>query len=305
MRHRTRKLLHGALALLPVALSMPVLAAADDLAAEQHHRWRTARTIQGVAVTGHNDVLGKPFFDWGPPFGIFGFATIGVYNAQGPMPLPLTESTPRSAILATRIDPNLLASTGVSPDEVDPSWLNVPLRQVPVQYSFGKTKPFPGIFEASSSEKGQAAPNNPITVEQWMRANGTARIVCEGDHYAHLKLQVHDLIPNRMYAVWATLGQSRRGDPEVFPSIPVGGTPNIIITDRDGSALYERPMQFCPLRPATTDRPMLVINVQYHSNHQNYGGINGPPIERIPGGYWIGTVIHNHLQFPVNVTPLQ
>ena len=98
------------------------------------------------------------------------------------------------------------------------------------------------------------------------------RIVCEGDHYARLKLQVHDLIPNRMYAVWATLGQSRRGDPEVFPSIPVGGTPNIIITDRDGSALYERPMQFCPLRPATTDRPMLVINVQYHSNHQNNGG---------------------------------
>lgn len=303
--HRTRTLLRGMLALLvPVALSMPLTAPAGDFA-DGDRKWRTAKVIRGVAVTGHNDVQGKPFFDWGPPFGTFGFATLGVFNDHGPMPLPLTESSPRWALVATRVDPNLLAATGVSPDEVDPSWLNVPLRDVPVQYSFGKTKRFPGIFEAEASEKAQADPVKPITVAQWMRANGVARIVCEGNHRSHLRLQLHDLIPNRMYAVWATLGQSRRGDPEVFPSIPVGGTPNIFVTDPDGSATYERPMQFCPLRPETTDRPMLVINVQYHSNHQNYGGINGPPIERIPGGYWIGTTIHNHLQFPVNVTLLE
>lgn len=304
--HRTRKLLlHGMLALLlPVALSMPPTAAAGHFA-DGERKWRTAKVIRGVAVTGHNDVLGKPFFDWGPPFGIFGFATLGVHNDHGSMPLALTESTPRSAIVATRVDPNLLAATGVSPDEVDPSWLNVPLREVPVHYSFGLTKPFPGIFAANASEKAQADPVNPITVGQWMQAGGSARIVCEGNHRSSLRLLMRDLIANRMYAVWATLGPSRSGTGEVFPSIPVGGTPNIFVTDKDGAATYERSMQFCPLRPETTDRPMLVINVQYHSNHQNYGGINGPPIERIPGGYWIGTVIHNHVQFPVNVTVLE
>jgi hypothetical protein len=262
------------------------------------------RTIRGHAVTGHNDVMGRPLFDWGPPFGTFGFATIGGYNAKGLEPLRLDENTPPSTLMATRVDPNLLASTGVDPSELNPAWLNVPLRDVPVQYSFGQTKRFPGIFSAGSSDKTQAAPVNPITVSQWMRAEGTARISCESNNRAWIRLRMKNLIPNRMYGVWATLGQSRSGEAEVFPSIPVGGTPNLFITNSDGSATYERWMQFCPLRPETTDRAMLVINVQYHSNHQNYGGINGPPLERIPGGYWIGTVIHNHIQFPVNVTLL-
>lgn len=309
--HRTRKLLQAAVLIVPVALSMPSTASESGFAesgfADRHgeRRWRTAKVIRGHAVTGHNDVQGKPLFDWGPPFGTFGFVTVGVHNPNGPEPLPLTENTPRSAIVASRVDPNLLASTGVSPDEVDPAWVNVPLRNVPVHYSFGQTKPFPGIFSAHSSDKAQADPVNPITVGQWMRAGGTARIVCHGDGHARLKMHVHDLIPNRMYGVWATLGPSRSGTGEVFPSIPVGGTPNIFVTDADGSATYERVMQFCPLRPETTDRAMLVINVQYHSNHQNYGGINGPPIERLPGAYWIGTTIHNHLQFPVTVQLLE
>jgi hypothetical protein len=292
-----------AIALAPLVLSMY----SGSLAAEHRDgkkRGHTEKIIRAIAVTGHNHVVGKPVFDWGPPFGTFGFATLGIYNSQGSMPLMMDENTPKSAIVATAVDPNLLASTGVSPEEVDPAWLNIPLRDVPVHYSFGATKQFPDIFAADPAEKAKSAPNFPITLRRWLRASGVAKIECDGDNRSKVVLWMKDLIPNRMYAVWSTLGPSASGTGEVFPSLPVGGVPNIFVTNADGSAVYERRMQFCPLRPETTDRAMLVINVQYHSNHQNYGGINGPPIERLPGSYWIGTVIHNHLQFPINVRTL-
>jgi hypothetical protein len=300
--HRTPALAAGAaLALLLIPLQPRALAAeSEDTDASK----RAEKVIAGVAVTGQNDVVGHPFFDYGPPFGTFGFANIGAYNPNGPEPVRLEKDTPPETIVATMIDPNLLALTGVSPSLVDPSWVNVPLRDVPVQYSFGLTMPFPGIFAADPSAKAQAAPANPITLGQWMKAGGTARIVCESDHRATVELNLHDLIPNRMYSVWSTLGLSRSGVGPVFPSIPVGGVPNVLVSNSHGGAVYEREMQFCPLRPETTDRPMLIISVVLHSNHQNYGGINGPPLESVPGGYWIGSVIHAHVQFPVNVRVL-
>jgi hypothetical protein len=303
--YTSNRLLRTLAALLPAVALTTLAAGTASGSSDEDHTNTTTLVVKGFAVTGHNDVLGKPAFDWGPPFGTFGFVTIGAYNPDGPMPIRLSEDMPKSTLMATMIDPNVLAATGVSLDEVDLSWLNVPLREVPVHYSFGKTKPFLGLFDTDPSEKGQAMPMDPITIERWMKASGVAKIVCESDHRASLKLQMKDLIPNRMYGVWSTLGPSKRGDAEVFPSIAVGGTPNIFVTDKAGNATYEREMQFCPMRPETTDRAMLVINVQLHSNHQNYGGINGPPIERLPGAYWIGTVIHNHLQFPINVTMLQ
>lgn len=260
------------------------------------------KIIRGYAVTGHNDILGEPFFDWGPPFGTFGFFTMGIYNEFGAEPIHLNPDIDPSALVSTALDPNLLASTGITPEEVNPDWVNIPLRDVPVQYSYGKSKVFPEISLADPGEKGQAGPVDPITLGQWMEATGVGKVTCFDDGSARVRLRMKHLIPNRLYAVWATMGPSASGEGEVFPSIPIGGTPNLFITDDKGYALYDRKMQFCPIAPDTTDRNMLVINVQYHSNHQNYGGINGPPLPQVELGYWIGTVIHNHLQFPINVT---
>lgn len=262
------------------------------------------RVIQGVAVTGHNDVLGEPFFDWGPPFGAFGFVTLGIYNEYGSVPLPLSTSSDDSAIVATTLDPRILAPNGITDEDVNPQWLNIPLRQVPTTINFYEKKALPGIFDAEPSEKAQAGPVEPITLGQWMSASGTAKILCFDDGHSTIRLRMKNLIANRLYGVWSTLGPSKRGDPEIFPSLPIGGVPNLFVSDGEGDALYERSLQFCPLTPEATDRPMLVINVQLHSNHQNYGAINGPPLAQVPNGYWIGTVIHNHLQFPVNVKPL-
>lgn len=259
------------------------------------------RVIQGVAVTGHNDVLGEPFFDWGPPFGSFGFVTLGIYNEYGSEALPIGKHYPDEAIVATTLDPNILAPNGITDEDIDPDWLNIPLRDVPTTINFYEKRALPGVFDAEASEKAQAGPSEPITLRQWMSASGTAKILCFDSGRSTVRLRMKNLIPSRLYAVWSTLGPSKRGDSEVFPSLPIGGVPNLFITDERGDAWYERTLQFCPLAPESTDRAMLVINVQLHSNHQNYGAINGPPLAQVPNGYWIGTVIHNHLQFPINV----
>ena len=200
-----------------VLLSIPPVAAfADDresAAADHwsgsHHPDRQVKRVHGVAVTGVNSVVGKPFFSWGEPFGAsFNFPTMGALNRNGPNPLPLTASSPKSTILVTWIDRVFLALFNKPPDYViNPAWLNVPLRDVPVNvdFAFMQTAPLRGVRDAEPLELAQAEPANDITLGQWLKANGVATIECSGDT-ASIKLRMSNLIPNRMYSVWATMG---------------------------------------------------------------------------------------------------
>ena len=106
------------------------------------------------------------------------------------------------------------------------------------------------------------------------------------------------LIPNRMYSVWATPGLPRDGSATSFFPIPLGGVPNMLITDEDGDATYERSIKFCPFDTESTNRTLLTINVQYHANHQNYGAVPEPAFI---DGNWLGIITFNHIQFPINV----
>jgi hypothetical protein len=132
-----------------------------------------------------------------------------------------------------------------------------------------------------------------------MRASGLAKIVCEDDH-ASVELQMRSLLPNRMYSVWATLGLPRDGSSPYFFPLPLGGTPNMFITDKEGDAVFKRYIKFCPLDPESTNRPLLLINVQFHANHQNYGAVPEPSF--VPG-FWLGLVTFSQMQFPINVGP--
>jgi hypothetical protein len=267
----------------------------------RHHR--IERVIHGVAVTGQNDVRGKPFFSWGDPYGVFHFPTVGIFNPGGPQPFPIDASTPDSALLSTIVDPTFLIVAGATEADIDPSWVNVPLREIPVNTDFALVvkKPLPGTLEAELPiQQSQAEPAGPITLGQWMQANGTARIVCEGDG-ARVTLDMKQLLPDRMYDVWATLGLPRDGSSDKFFPIPLGGTPNVFITDKHGDALFKRWIKFCPFKPETTNRKLLTINVQYHGNHQNYGAITEPGFIH---GLWLGVITFNHVQFPINVDVL-
>lgn len=306
----------AAAALLPAALALQVgsVAAHDaDRSSAQFddrnhsgHWWRhhhRERVIRGVVVTGVNDVRGQPFFSWGPPYGAFGFPTLGVHNDNGPQPLPIDDSTPDSALLATYVDPEFLIVSNATPDDVKPEWINVPLRDVPVNvdFFFQIRAPLPSVLNSTPIRPAQAEPGaDPITLGKWMDASGIAKIVCKGDR-ATIDLRLRDLLPHRMYTVWGTLGLPRDGSANTFFPIPLGGTPNVIISDKFGNGDYERTINFCPLAPKSTLRPLLTINVQFHAPAQNFGAVPEPGF--IPG-WWQGIMTFNQVVFPINVDVL-
>ena len=258
---------------------------------------KTRRDIHSVVATGFNDLLGKPPFDLGAPFGTFGFTSMGIYNEFGSVPLPLNENVPDSSLLATAVHPNFLGLAGKTRADVDPELENILLRDVPVNvdFAFVNREKLRGEFQADPLEVSQAEPANNITLGQWMEASGVAKIVCKSNRHATLKITTSSLIPNRMYGVWATLGG------EFLSSFPIGGAPTMFMTDEYGDGKFKRELNFCPLDKDSADRPVLVINVVYYSSHQNFGAVPEPVFV---DGFWLGTVTHNHLQFPINVVKL-
>lgn len=296
------------LALLSIS---PLGAHADGAAAGtsdhwngNHHPDKQVKRIRGVAVTGVNSVMGKPFFSWGEPFGAsFNFPTMGALNRNGPAPLPLTASSPKSTILVTWIDRVFLALFNKPPDYViNPAWLNVPLRDVPVNvdFAFMQTAPLRGVREAEPLELAQAEPANDITLGQWLKANGVATIECSDDT-ATIRLRMSNLIPNRMYSVWATMGAPTPPGspaPNAFP-IPLGGAPNTFMTDENGEGAFKRWVKFCPLDPQSSGgSPLLFIDVHFNSKHQTYGAVVAPGFI---DGNWPGIITFSHVVFPVNV----
>lgn len=252
------------------------------------------RLIKAVVATGFNDVLGEPAFDLGEPFGLFSFTSMGLYNEFGDEPIFLSPDASMDARLATAVDPNFLALAGKTRDDVDPSLENILLRDVPVNtdFSFINREPLRSISEADPQEVAQSEPSDDLTLGQWMEASGLTKITCHSKDRATLKIKTDSLVPNRLYSVWATLGG------EFLSSYPIGGAPTAFMTDHNGDGFFKRELNFCPFDLDAAPRPVLVINVVYYSSHQNFGAVPEPVFV---DGFWLGTVTHNHLQFPINV----
>jgi hypothetical protein len=317
MSHATfKRLLWVAALMLPGLLSLPGSQAAAQEQNEasayggeyerqhrRHHRRHKERVIKGHAVTGSNVVKGNPLFNWGEPYGPFTLTHLGVYNPAGPEPLPIDENTLDSAVLATYVDPNVLQVGGATPEDVKPEWINVPLRQIAVNtdFAFVVKGPLLGALSSRPIQQSQVEPAHEITLGEWMKARGVVKISCRGGR-ATVNLRVRDLLPNRQYSVWATMGLPRDGSAQTFFPVPFGGTPNLLITDKYGDAHFKRVINYCPFEPDSTRRPLLTISVQFHGNHQSYGGVPEPAFIH---GWWPGLVTFTQLQFPINVELLE
>jgi hypothetical protein len=311
-KYRTNKAaaVISALLLLSMQSLQSVSAPADTDSQDEDSRGVfMSRTIHSIVATGLNDHLGVPPYDLGPPFGTFNFAMLGVYNKDGPTPLPITPDTPDSAILATTVHPNFLVIDHKTQADVNPAWLNIPLRDVPINTDFGSvyTLSGPGLLgvrAAGPQDVAQAEPADPITLGQWKKGRGILKVICHSETSARLKLRVQSLLPHRMYGIGATLGGFHEVpvDQQILQPFTIGGVPHLLVTDEHGDGELDRDISFCPLDPNSTDRTVLVINLLYYSRHQNYGAVPEPVLVN---GLWLGLVTHNHLQFPINVTPAQ
>lgn len=255
-------------------------------------------TIRGVAVTGMNRLLGQPLWDSGTVFGPIGFNYLFAYDPLGSEPMELTPDTPPSTLLATGLDPFSLAVFGLTPEDFDPELVNLPLRETPVIVARDGTRDFiPSILEVPDFAPGRSLPDDAITLGEWLQAKGRAVIRCRGDGAAKLTLRLKGLIKHGIYTVWGALILDTNDDGFDEPVIvPLGGVPNALVADDRGRAVFRRVLDSCPL----ADSALKLIDVMYHSDGACYGAVPNQSF----AGYPSGVVTHTHVEFPVNVEPL-
>jgi len=250
--------------------------------------------IEGDLVTGFNHYLGQPVNNYAAPIGTFGFEMFGIFNSGGTVPLPLTPSTPKTSLLATFVDPVLLDLMGLTPADVNPASINLPLRQIPTNISLdGQTRAaLPGILQAAQDQASEAEPTFPITLAAWEAARGRAKIVCNKKG-SSVEMKFQSLIPNRLYTVWAIFGGT------AVTAQPLGGAPNVFVTDAWGDAKLDRVLNFCPLEVLPGQRPLLLIEIFFHADNQNYGAVPDLAFAGRDLSLFAGAIRFAHLDFPI------
>ncbi|GAB4195668.1 MAG: hypothetical protein Tsb002_28330 [Wenzhouxiangellaceae bacterium] len=247
--------------------------------------------VRAENVTGWNRYLGEVRYQWdfiAPPLDVAGANTMGEYNPSGAEPFGLTAATPGDAVLASLVDPFLeVVFPPFVVELTNPDAVNVPVRETATIVGGDAITRgvLPFIEDASASERSQAAPNSPaaITLDEWFEASGRMRIRCDNHGGAELTIRVRDLIPNRVYTVWAMW---HLADGRIFPQ-PYGGVPNAYITDGRGNALFKRDLNFCPMeasRNGIDGNRLLSIITHIHSDHALYGAVPFPGGAGYPPG---------------------
>ena len=187
--------------------------------------------IKSVSVTGSFQRYGQPLWDLGEPFGAPGGPGgehVAEYNPFGDEPIPLSSDTSCDAVLATVLDPN---SSNYDMDEI-----NIPLNEVPITVDGeGHTAQLPPIIEAAPTEQSRSLPNDPITLGDWLAADGTARIRCQSEDEATVSIWFRNLAPNGLYTMWGFMAT----DSHSIGALPLGGVPNAFIANRYGRGWFD------------------------------------------------------------------
>lgn len=272
----------------------------NDFDSETINYSRVVR-IEGEVITGANRLLNKPVRDFGVvldvPVGTIGFDFLAVYNPDGRLPHLLSQDTPKSAILATYVDPEWLNLWGLTQNDVDPEMVNVPLHEVKTVVSRdGVTRQvLDNIMDSEPFSLSLVGPTESITLGDWLNASGTAVIRCTNKNLSKVEITMNNFIPNRIYS-YIGVSASEDGQVELFP---LGGVPNSVVTDENGDARITRKLNFCPLdiverRPGFHGR-VISLNISYRSNHAIYGAV--PNLEFSGQSLLGGLVGHGHMQF--------
>jgi len=247
-------------------------------------------TFTGVAVTGINDLCGKPIwtFDYPAPLAPdFRTPNFGQFDprpgATDSIPLTAANCKP-DTIVATVVDPVFAAYINVGPNDVDPRLKNLPIRAVPEPVFFAGVRatvpPLEAIDPATSpAARFRSKPSFPITLGDWLRARAELTIRCTDEGPATASATFRNLVPNGLYTVWGSWSTvALPGAPRAVVPIPFGGAPNSLVADHQGNATFQREFAACPLDPVpdAVGSKMLFVALVYHSDAVLFGASPGP-----------------------------
>jgi hypothetical protein len=279
-----------ALAVATCLSSLPLLA--QDNQQDQADNDGGARTfmVQGVVTTGYNMRKGHVLYDLGGIVGAQGFNYVFAYQPGQSNSAVITESTPGSTLVATGFDPRFYAAVGIDPSVLNPAVINLPFRDLPITVDgkTGEKASLPPITAQNyKTAFTLAMPQFPITIDDWFKAEGVARIRCESSTMSRVDFTFRNMIPNGVYAIWVIIGQSlaHNGVRDYFSPKPFGGHPNVFTADDTGHAHFARTMPFCP----STDPDVMTVEVTYEVDGVTYGAVPSISPAISNGNSYLGT----------------
>lgn len=238
----------------------------------RHHRM--VSSIDGIAVTGWNQVLGKPATTL-RFLGQMNIPVIGVQNNDGPLPRPIGIDTPLDAVVATYAAPEIyIPFWGIlNPEELPRQ--NIPFGEYPqTVLQDGSEAILPQLQNNPdwwSSSNGARMDN--LTVEEWLQAEGKVRFVCgpDGDYF---QLNMRNMIPGGLYTIWGFYFDTETN--MMGPDFAFGGTSaNVFTADRHGKIRGSRDLNFCPMTIPEDDRIQLLnLFVVHHADGRVYSGVD-------------------------------
>lgn len=271
-------------------------------------------SISGYVVHGINTYNGMPVVDYSnaspaiPYLNVFPpVDEIGVYQAGLSESGTILPETDRSLPVATtRSFIDFFNPTG----DFDPDTINLPLGEIgsnflgvdftaldkritPVTFSESGTKP--SIYR----KKGFAV--NP-TVGDWEQASGKLSIKLGKNGNYSVLLTIRDAFPNAIYSVWDLGAINPLTNEETGYAVPLGGLPNLIVTDKNGCGFSSFKLKYDLTRPCEqgANSCSSYVSAFYNWDNGAYGASAAATWAKAPTGIYGG----NHIAFPTSGTPL-
>ena len=122
-------------------------------------------------------------------------------------------------------------------------------------------------------------PNVPLSLGAFRAVSGSLHLSCFDDGTADVRIELAGYTPNEILTVWAIWLTTPPGAPgPTSLPLPFGGTPNVVIPDATGAAIFERELGYCPLDPAPDGSQLVVIDIAAHWDGGAYGAIPDVPL---------------------------
>ncbi len=293
-----RKILFATL--LPV-MSLPVYSQADQSS-------RQVEVIPGYVAHGINGYNGEPIADYSavsPLVPWFQVASpieeIGVFVPGASNAGTITAQTDRSLLVATtRSFFDFFNPTGT----IDPNVLNRPLGDIGSNY-IGFTavddriipQPFSSASTIPSVYRSKVTNVNP-TVGDWERISGKLTVVHKPNGHSKIKVTIRGAFPNGLYTLWEVGAAAPLTADETGYGIPLGGLPNVLMTNKRGCGYVELELPYDLTRACEAGAASCTsyVSAFYHWDGQAYGGSPAGTAAGAPTGVYAG----NQIVWPTN-----
>ncbi len=290
-----------------VALTL-VLSGSNGLAADF-----TIDTLPGFVAHGINTFNGRAIADYSeaspsvpwlnPPVPV---REIGVLEVGASDAGTITVATDRARPVATTRSFFDFFNPG---GEIDEGLVNQPLDVIGSNY-FGFRSvddrivpaPFPNGDAPPEIHRAKEVIPAP-TVGQWEAISGKMTVKNRSDGTAVVRITIRNGFPNGVYTLWDIGALHPLSFDEAGYAVPLGGVPNVMVTDAKGCGFRKIEVPYSPLRPCEKGAASCTsyVSAFYHWDGQVYGGSPAATFANAATGVYAG----NQIVFPTSGALLQ